>query len=116
MDERLHHLQPRPLPRRTWWPTLLRVAVFAAVVAAGVVCDHGAVVAFAPALLLLAFLLCGRFPGEELLDRLRSATARRPARRRTRLTQRFPRRAPVHWAVRSLACSSLAMRPPPRPA
>jgi hypothetical protein len=64
-----------------------------------------------PLLVLVAFLLLGRFPGEEAMERLsrRLAAARcRPARRKRR-----PR--PASWAAAGgllIACG-LARRPPP---
>ncbi|HEY4280990.1 MAG TPA: hypothetical protein VGM91_22440 [Conexibacter sp.] len=73
------------------------------------------VLMLAPAIALLALLLSGRAPGEELILRLRKrATA--PRRRRSAAA---PPLAPTHAApfVRlagRISASALAMRPPPR--
>lgn len=73
---------------------------------------HGTVM-LAPALLLLLPLLTGRYVGEELIDRLRSAVAARGRRRRP------PVAAPLRSAARSAVRGSLLMgaflaqRPPP---
>jgi hypothetical protein len=69
-----------------------------------------------PLLVLVAFLLLGRFPGEEAIERLarRIAAARhRPARRDRRHAR--PAARPASWAPGGgllIACG-LARRPPP---
>ena len=72
------------------------------------------VLMLAPALALLALLLAGRAPGEELILRLRKRAA--PARRRRPLVA--PLLQPAHDAplirpIGRMSASALAMRPPP---
>ncbi|MDP2712989.1 MAG: hypothetical protein Q8O56_17400 [Solirubrobacteraceae bacterium] len=71
----------------------------------------GVALVLAPAMLLLAFLLLGIAPGEQLLERMR-------ARRMTPRRHRAPRALTVRHAIvvrrmTSPAASALAMRPPP---
>lgn len=71
----------------------------------------GVALVLAPAMLLLAFLLLGIAPGEQLLERLR-------ARRMAPRAHRAPRALTVRHAIvvrrrTSPAASALAMRPPP---
>jgi hypothetical protein len=65
----------------------------------------------APALLLVAFLLAGRFPGERLIERLRTGLPRislsRPA------SAPLPRLALVLRPTGSRFAYALSMRPPP---
>jgi hypothetical protein len=68
-----------------------------------------------PLLVLLAFLLLGRFPGEQAIERLSrrlDARRRRPARRERRAR---PAARPASWAPRGglLIAFGLARRPPP---
>jgi hypothetical protein len=68
-----------------------------------------------PLLVLVAFLLLGRFPGEEAIERL----SRRIASRRRRPVRRAPGSRPAarpdSWAPRGglLIAFGLARRPPP---
>jgi hypothetical protein len=68
-----------------------------------------------PLLVLVAFLLLGRFPGEEAIERLsrRIAAARRRPVRRERRTR--PTARPASWAPGGglLIAFGLARRPPP---
>jgi hypothetical protein len=68
-----------------------------------------------PLLVLVAFLLLGRFPGEEAIERLsrRIAAARRPPVRRE--PGRRPATRPASWAPGGglLIAFGLGCRPPP---
>jgi hypothetical protein len=68
-----------------------------------------------PLLVLVAFLLLGRFPGERAIERLSlriAARGRRPDRRRR---QALPATRPASWAPGGglLIAFGLARRPPP---
>ena len=68
-----------------------------------------------PLLVLVAFLLLGRFPGEEAIERLSrriAAARRRPVRREP---GRRPAARPASWAPGGglLIAFGLARRPPP---
>jgi hypothetical protein len=68
-----------------------------------------------PLLVLVAFLLLGRFPGEQAIERLSrriDATRRRPVRREP---GRRPTTRPASWAPGGglLIAFGLARRPPP---
>jgi hypothetical protein len=68
-----------------------------------------------PLLVLVAFLLLGRFPGEEAIERLSrriAAVQHRPARRERR---RRPAARPASWAPGGglLIAFGFARRPPP---
>jgi len=68
-----------------------------------------------PLLVLVAFLLLGRFPGEEAIERLSlriAAARRRPVRRERRSP---PAARPASWAPGGglLIAFGLARRPPP---
>lgn len=74
-----------------------------------------AVLMLSPALLLMALLLAGRAPGEQLILRLRS---RRHRPRDRRAAELLPVRRYVVLFVRwtdRMSASALAMRPPPAP-
>jgi hypothetical protein len=68
-----------------------------------------------PLLVLVAFLLLGRFPGEKAIERLSRRLAGAGRRRRRADVRRRPTSRPVSWAPRGgllIACG-LARRPPP---
>ncbi|HEV7808726.1 MAG TPA: hypothetical protein VGO80_23175 [Solirubrobacteraceae bacterium] len=66
-----------------------------------------------PAIVLLASLLIGRYPGDERLARLTTTIClRRPRRPRIALQAPRPRRVPMPRGGR-LVATSLAVRPPP---
>ncbi len=98
-------------------PTRVLLAVVAAIatwwLAAHVAGLAHGVAMLAPALLLLLPLLAGRYVGEELIDRLRTAVAPRRSRRRLVAPTRL--RPVARIAVRGslLMGAHLAQRPPP---
>ena len=67
----------------------------------------------APALLIVAPLLAGRYPGEELISKLVARRSRRP--RRSAVAPAPAPRPPVAWSPRGtrLLAFSRAERPPP---
>jgi hypothetical protein len=70
-------------------------------------------IALAPAFLLVAALLMGRFPGERAIERL-AVAATRPTRRRAPAATPSPRRTPrVLVRASELLARNLAVRPPP---
>jgi len=97
----------KPMPRGT----LLAYAGLVLLFALTGLADPGLMLAFAPAVILLALLTLGVRPGERLIEQLR---ARHTAGAATRAkSARRPRLALV---VRPAGCSlaaALAMRPPP---
>jgi hypothetical protein len=73
------------------------------------------VLMLAPALALLALLLAGRAPGEELILRLRKRGAPPPGRRGADVAQLWhSHAAPLIRPIGRMSASALAMRPPPR--
>ena len=68
--------------------------------------------AVAPVLVLVAALISGTFPGEDLIDRIREQRSVRPSSRRCGRAPRPRAVAYVRPAGRLLAFA-LAMRPPP---
>jgi hypothetical protein len=91
----------------------LTLPVAAAVVAHFVAGMGEGVAMLAPALLLLSFLLNGRYVGERTIERVRrsrTVTARRRSPRRTAPHRRSARRVPRGGL---LVAASLATRPPP---
>jgi hypothetical protein len=70
---------------------------------------------FVPVLLLLLPLAFGRYPGEELLCKLRKRVASRGSRKRTSAPAPTPRPSPVLSIPRggALLAAGLATRPPP---
>lgn len=90
---------------RAWALPVLALLLFAAALSVGVA------LTLAPALLLLAVLLLGHMPGEELLDRLRRAHTERRRRAPRRLSA--PRLALVIRPAGRALAQALAMRPPP---
>jgi hypothetical protein len=71
----------------------------------------GLAAVFAPFFLLVGFLLFGRFPGEEIIERLRAR--HRAPRLRPVADIRPARRAPIVRKVSRAGDFSLAVRPPP---
>lgn len=88
------------------------LALLLAVVALAALTSLTAVLMLAPALLLVALLLAGRTPGEELMLRWQRRRDRPRDRRAAALP--VPRYAAlfVRWDER-MSASALAMRPPP---
>lgn len=68
-----------------------------------------------PLLVLVAFLLLGRFPGEQAIERLSRRIAARRRRPNRREPRRSPRTRPDSWAPGGglLIAFGLARRPPP---
>jgi hypothetical protein len=68
-----------------------------------------------PLLVLVAFLLLGRFPGEQAIERLSRRIAARGRRLVRREPGRGPRTRPASWAPGGglLIAFGLARRPPP---
>jgi hypothetical protein len=68
-----------------------------------------------PLLVLVAFLLLGRFPGERAIERLSRRIAARGRRRPRREARRSPAGRPASWAPGGglLIAFGLARRPPP---
>jgi len=68
-----------------------------------------------PLLVLVAFLLLGRFPGEEAIERLSRRIAARRRRPGRREPGRSPATRPASWAPGGglLIAFGLATRPPP---
>jgi hypothetical protein len=64
----------------------------------------------APLLALAVLLICGRYPGERLLERLRRARRRTPLRGARVIA---PRRRPPVRARSLLLCAALSGRGPP---
>jgi hypothetical protein len=98
-----------PMGRRLRRP--LPFALLALIVLAAAIASPLALLMLAPALVLVAVLLSGRAPGENLLVRWATRRKRRP--RAARIIERqyaavFVRR------VGRLIADALAMRPPPR--
>jgi hypothetical protein len=82
-------------------------------IAALALLDLRSALELAPAALFAVTLYLGYRPGERLIERIHEARRRRLTRRPARAA--MPRLAPVRvsLAIRRLACSALAMRPPP---
>lgn len=98
------------IARATTHPLLLALLLTAVAVAA--VASLTAVLMLSPALVLLALLLTGHAPGEQLILRLQSR--RRPRRRRGPTTLPVRRYAALYVrATDRMSASALAMRPPP---
>lgn len=95
-------------PRARPLPLLL----LAAVVALGALTSPTALLMVAPALALVALLLAGRTPAEELLLRLRRRGIANPRRRPAAAPQRRYVVLFARWSER-MSASALAMRPPP---
>ncbi|MGH2938155.1 MAG: hypothetical protein ACRDPE_08545 [Solirubrobacterales bacterium] len=68
-----------------------------------------------PLLVLVAFLLLGRFPGEKIIERLSRGIAATQRARTGRDSRRRPLVQPVTWAPAGglLLAFGLARRPPP---
>jgi hypothetical protein len=100
-------------PARSARPLLLLAAVAAAAALLGAAAGLEALLFVAPALLLAAPLLHGRFPGERRIAAL--ASARAVARPRAARTLAPARRAPHALVARGgrLLAAALAVRPPP---
>jgi hypothetical protein len=96
-------------------PTLAQAAVLCTVAAGGVVLDlasHELALTLLPVILLVAWLAVGRFPGEELIERLRAP--RRSSRVVARPVNARPTRPPSFQRRVGLAVAfALAVRPPP---
>jgi hypothetical protein len=74
-----------------------------------------ALLAIAPLLFLVAALLCGRYPGAEVLDRLRSGRRPHPASRSAPRVRLPVRHRPARPRGAALIAFSLAGRAPPLP-
>lgn len=71
-------------------------------------------VSFLPVILLVAALLCGRYPGEAAIARLAASVARRRSRPRAPKSIATPRCILfVQLRASELLARSLATRPPP---
>jgi hypothetical protein len=99
------------MPTRRMRAQPLPLALLLLAVVAGALTSPLALLMLAPALVLLALLLAGRTPGEELLLRWRGGLPR-PRRRAVALLPRGER-APFVRACSRMSASALAMRPPP---
>jgi hypothetical protein len=94
---------------------LVRAATLCALVGAAIavtLTSHGLALSLAPVFLLVGWLAVGRFPGEKIIERLRSPRCRRrppgrPANARPACAPSFVRRVGLTVAF------ALAVRPPP---
>jgi hypothetical protein len=100
----------RPTPRQIRF-ALLGALVFVALLTADVA--PAVALSIVPLLGLVAALIVGAFPGEELIDRLRERRTERPRHRRGTAAAPRPLLTVFVRPVGRAAAFALAMRPPP---